>query len=723
MLLRARAPSVARMTLTRGHGRETPEPGTRNAPPARDPAAVHACRPEAILALQRSAGNAAVVSMLGAAGPAQRTSRSRPPLRATRVLQREGTNDPTQGQPRGAMADAPTGQVDDVPALEERLEQLGVQLREAGHEARDLVAIEASGDVPSTPDEIRRGVGQLARRQGPGRAQELLDEIVRTSNEIRTVGRQLLDGLRRELAASSDVGADHVEQHGLPSPRTGQGGRINPVRLRRSLKQIVAEVGDTTAEELLLQILRTEDAITRVRVERDRAPEAQDPNPVGSGKARKRERQRREWEQRTGRQWRVPRGSSDADLTAVEPNPDGTLPDPRTGRGRASQTRPDGGSRDRKPPTPSRVGGRGTSKPRGSSLRAGKSQATGQRRGGSGGPVESATPESPAGGKVAPEQPLVASGREGPRVAEPGSAPNVAAEPEAGGVESQGESMARAAEGKAATTRAVEGGAMAVEQMGIETLEHAEDEKAQEDFKRYEPTVRRLTAAGNWVVVKSWFDAPRAPNITAGVYKERSDVGEFLCTTIQSGATRDEARRETSSQLKQADYGIGEAPPPNATPKDRKAVAREVREFEPDPPGEPLISADADFIGIYRPAKLDQEAGAVTPLRREGWHRELKLRAGSSSDPSSVVQMWTLDDKGERTEWRTVWVSGNDPVKGISALFIQRAPDGTARYSIQSEIHYMYTPGGYRVFEHAQGKSGEGTTPESWSAVFTWTQS
>ena len=330
--------------------------------------------------------------------------------------------------------------------------------------------------------------------------------------------------------------------------------------------------------------------------------------------------------------------------------------------------------------------------------------------------------EAPQEGNVAPEKPTAASGRDEPHVAEPGG-PHVEVDPEGGGVEPTGEGMAPGAEGKGATTSAVEGGAMAGEQKGIEKLEHAEDEKAQEDFKRHEPTVRRLTAEGNWVVVKSWFDAPRAPNLLASVYKERSDIAEFLYTTIQSGATRDEARRGTPSQLKQRDYGLEEAPPPETTSKDRKAVARDVREFEPDPPGEQLVSAYADFIGTYRPSNLDQEGGDITPLRRKGWHRELKLRAGSSSDPSTVVQMWTTDDRGEKTEWQTVWISGNDPVKGIFALFIQRAPNGTALYSIQSEIHYMYTPGGDRLFEHAKGKSGEGTTPsESWSAVFTWTQ-
>ena len=66
MLVRARAPTVARMTMTRGHRRETPESGTRDAPPApaRESTGVHVFRPEAILALQRNAGNAAVTSML-----------------------------------------------------------------------------------------------------------------------------------------------------------------------------------------------------------------------------------------------------------------------------------------------------------------------------------------------------------------------------------------------------------------------------------------------------------------------------------------------------------------------------------------------------------------------------------------------------------------------------------------------------------------------------------
>lgn len=60
MLVRARAPTVAPMTRTRGHRRETPESGTRDAPhaPARESTGVHVFRPEAILALQRNAGTA-----------------------------------------------------------------------------------------------------------------------------------------------------------------------------------------------------------------------------------------------------------------------------------------------------------------------------------------------------------------------------------------------------------------------------------------------------------------------------------------------------------------------------------------------------------------------------------------------------------------------------------------------------------------------------------------
>ncbi len=330
--------------------------------------------------------------------------------------------------------------------------------------------------------------------------------------------------------------------------------------------------------------------------------------------------------------------------------------------------------------------------------------------------------EAPQEGNVAPEKPPAASGRDEPHVAEPGG-PHVEVDPEGGGVEPQGEGTAPGAEDTGATTRAVEGGAMTGEQKGIEKLEHAEDEKAEQDLKRCEPIVRELTAKGNWVILKSWFDAPRAPNITAGVYKERSDVGEFLYTTIQSGATRDEALRDEPSQMKQVNYGIEEAPAPITHSKDRKTVVRHVTEVKPDPPGGPWIPADADFIGTYHPSNLDQEVGDVTALRHKGWHRELKLRAGFSADPSSVVQMWTLDDKGEKREWQTVWISGNDPVKGISALFVQRAPDGTASYSILSEIHYVYAPGGDRVFERAEGKSGERTTTgENWSAVFTWMQ-
>ena len=73
--------------------------------------------------------------------------------------------------------------------------------------------------------------------------------------------------------------------------------------------------------------------------------------------------------------------------------------------------------------------------------------------------------------------------------------------------------------------------------------------------------------------------------------------------------------------------------------------------------------------------------------------------------------MWTVDDKGEKSEWQTVWTSGNDPVKGISALFVKRASDGTALYSILSEMHYLYTPGGDRLVEHVKGKTGDRISP------------
>ena len=198
---------------------------------------------------------------------------------------------------------------------------------------------------------------------------------------------------------------------------------------------------------------------------------------------------------------------------------------------------------------------------------------------------------------------------------------------------------------------------------------------------------------------------------------------EFVYVTLHTGDTKDKAFGNPETRLEERHRAVEDYPTATTHPKGYKSYVRMTKVFEPDPDVEKLIPGDADFVGTYRPSRLDQQAGDVTPLGHTGWCRELKLKAGSSAEPRSVVQMWTVNDDGSRREWQTVWTSGNDPVKGISALFVQRAADGRALYSILSEIHYLYTPGGDRVVEHAKGKSAEGTTPaESWSAVFTWTQ-
>jgi hypothetical protein len=607
MLVRARAPTVARMTMTRGHGRETTKPGTRDASPApaRESAGMHGGRPEAILALQRSAGNAAV----------------------TRLLQREPT------APGAVDADSI---VEDYP------------IRRGSEDALD------------------RHVWRRDTSRGDVASHEVYDEGMRrrTKNGLHgsVLGLQALAGDRavtRLLARSADD--DYPDYPRVPPdpPRPMPEIVRDLEATGRAIRDVVEEANDILEELGEARIHNRGELLQAVRDLLNEGEEAVI-------------------------------GVHDALDTLIKQR-DSLLDE----RARARETTGSGGGGERQ-----------FEKPKEGHGSAGEEEF-----------------EAPQEGKAASEKPPAASGRDEPRVAEPGGAPHLEVEPGGGGVESQGEGMAPGAEGKAATAGAVEGGAVAGEQKGIEKLEHAEDQKAEEDLKRCEPIVRELTAKGNWVILKSWFDAPRAPNITAGVYKERSDVGEFLYTTIQSGATRDEALRNEPSYLKQVDYGIEEAPAPITHSKDRKTVVRQVREVKPDPPGEQLISAYADFIGTYHPSNLDQEAGDITPLRHKGWHRELKLRAGSSADPSSVVQMWTVGDGGEKREWQTVWTSGNDPVKGISALFIQRAPDGTALYSILSEIRYMYTPGGDRIFEHAKGKSGEGPTAAgSWSAVFTWTQ-
>jgi hypothetical protein len=209
------------------------------------------------------------------------------------------------------------------------------------------------------------------------------------------------------------------------------------------------------------------------------------------------------------------------------------------------------------------------------------------------------------------------------------------------------------------------------------------------------------------------------------VAKDRLDAREFSEVTMGVGSTKDEALGDPGTGVKATNLRPEDASPDATHPKGKsyKSYVRLTKVFPPDPDVEKLISGYADFIGTYHPVSLDQENGDSATLRQKAWNRELKLTAGRSADPSSVVKMWTVEDDGSKREWNTVWTSGNDPTKGIKAVFVERAGAGSASYNLLCEIKYMYTPGGDRVYEHVKVHSGKDTTPAAdWSGVFIWKQ-
>jgi hypothetical protein len=98
-----------------------------------------------------------------------------------------------------------------------------------------------------------------------------------------------------------------------------------------------------------------------------------------------------------------------------------------------------------------------------------------------------------------------------------------------------------AAEGQEATAGAVGGAAAMIHQGQIQYLQSAEQAKADEALKNLQPEIDRLVARGRWVVVRIHFDAPKAPSITAGVFKEQSDINHFVMITYKTGDTKEEA--------------------------------------------------------------------------------------------------------------------------------------------------------------------------------------
>ncbi len=98
-----------------------------------------------------------------------------------------------------------------------------------------------------------------------------------------------------------------------------------------------------------------------------------------------------------------------------------------------------------------------------------------------------------------------------------------------------------AAEGQAATAGAVGGAGAMIHQGQVEYLQNAEQDKADEALRRIQPEIDRLVARGRWVAVRFHFDAPKAPSITAGVFREQSDINRFVMITYKAGDTKEEA--------------------------------------------------------------------------------------------------------------------------------------------------------------------------------------
>jgi hypothetical protein len=108
-----------------------------------------------------------------------------------------------------------------------------------------------------------------------------------------------------------------------------------------------------------------------------------------------------------------------------------------------------------------------------------------------------------------------------------------------------------AAAGQEATAGAAGAAAAMIHQGQIEYFQNAEQAKADEALKRLQPEIDRLVARGRWVVVQFHFDAPKAPSITAGVFKEQSDINHFVMITYKTGATKAEALGKEPAKMKE----------------------------------------------------------------------------------------------------------------------------------------------------------------------------
>ena len=141
---------------------------------------------------------------------------------------------------------------------------------------------------------------------------------------------------------------------------------------------------------------------------------------------------------------------------------------------------------------------------------------------------------------------------------------------------SRGAFESPAAAGQEATTGAVGGAAVIIHQGQVQNLQNYEQQKAEDAFKKIEPIVNRLTSQGAWVAVKFYFDAPKAPNLLAGVFKEQSDISRFLWVSYSSGDTKQEALGEQPAKMDVAPLDVYEAPK-NPLGKDRTGHVAEVR--------------------------------------------------------------------------------------------------------------------------------------------------
>ncbi|MEO8188259.1 MAG: DUF4157 domain-containing protein [Burkholderiaceae bacterium] len=202
-----------------------------------------------------------------------------------------------------------------------------------------------------------------------------------------------------------------------------------------------------------------------------------------------------------------------------------------------------------------------------------------------------------------------------------------------------------------ATADAVGGAAVMIHQGQVAYLQNAEQAKAEDGFKKIEPEVDRLVARGQWVVVRFHFDAPRAPSITAGVFKEQSDINRFVMVTYHHGDTKEEALGKETSSIKEVlgppEYYDAPKKPLGA---DRTTFVSDERIYKPDyNPGRIKGPYSLwDLIGFTSfKTYLDAKNKRVLYVRWEGADPILSMIDISTAERYDV---WTaqLDVKNQR---------------------------------------------------------------------------